>query len=78
MTSSKTYGIGILGLGIMGRRMAAHLQEHPRFRVVTGCGAGAAPSNQPGAYLMGRKTSPIDSGFWYRRRLRGHGLITTI
>jgi predicted dehydrogenase len=33
MTGSKTYGIGILGLGVMGRRMADALQNHPRFRV---------------------------------------------
>lgn len=29
-----TFGIGILGTGIMGRRMIAALQQHPRFRVV--------------------------------------------
>ena len=33
MTGSKTYGVGILGLGVMGRRMAEALQQHPRFRV---------------------------------------------
>ncbi len=35
MTGSKTFGVGILGLGVMGRRMAGRLQQHPRFRVVT-------------------------------------------
>jgi predicted dehydrogenase len=34
MTGSETYGVGILGLGVMGRRMAGRLQEHPRFRAV--------------------------------------------
>jgi predicted dehydrogenase len=34
MTGSKTYGVGILGLGVMGRRMADSLQSHPRFDVV--------------------------------------------
>jgi len=34
MTAPKTYGIGIIGLGIMGRRMAEALKQHPRFRVV--------------------------------------------
>lgn len=29
-----TFGIGILGTGIMGRRMMGALQQHPRFRVV--------------------------------------------
>lgn len=29
-----TFGIGILGTGIMGRKMLAALQQHPRFRVV--------------------------------------------
>lgn len=32
--SKDTFGIGILGTGIMGRRMLAALQQHPRFRVV--------------------------------------------
>jgi len=36
MTSSKSYGIGILGLGIMGREMAERLHNHPRFRLVSG------------------------------------------
>lgn len=35
MTSSKTYGIGVLGLGIMGREMAERLHNHPRFRIVS-------------------------------------------
>ena len=29
----KTYGIGVVGTGIMGRRMIAALSPHPRFRV---------------------------------------------
>ncbi len=29
----KTYGIGVVGTGIMGRRMMAALTPHPRFRV---------------------------------------------
>jgi predicted dehydrogenase len=33
MTPSKTYGVGILGLGVMGRRMAGRLRQHPRFSV---------------------------------------------
>ena len=34
MAASRTHGIGVLGLGIMGRRMAAALRDHPRFRIV--------------------------------------------
>lgn len=30
------YGVGMIGLGIMGRRMAAAMAAHPRFRVVCG------------------------------------------
>jgi len=33
MPQSKTYGVGILGLGVMGRRMADAMNAHPRFRV---------------------------------------------
>jgi predicted dehydrogenase len=33
MIGSKTYGVGILGLGVMGRRMADALQRHRRFHV---------------------------------------------
>jgi predicted dehydrogenase len=32
--SAARFGIGVIGTGIMGRRMIAALQEHPRFRVV--------------------------------------------
>jgi predicted dehydrogenase len=32
----KRYGIGIIGLGVMGREMAELLDVHPRFRVVAG------------------------------------------
>ena len=34
MAEPHRHGIGILGLGVMGREMAASLQRHPRFRVV--------------------------------------------
>jgi len=34
MAELRRHGIGILGLGVMGREMAASLQRHPRFRVV--------------------------------------------
>jgi predicted dehydrogenase len=34
MTATRRHGIGVLGLGIMGRRMVAALREHPRFRIV--------------------------------------------
>jgi predicted dehydrogenase len=34
MTGSKTYGIGILGLGVMGRRMVTAMRGNPRFRIV--------------------------------------------
>lgn len=37
-----TYGIGILGTGIMGRKMMAALQQHPRFRVVAAWDPDAA------------------------------------
>jgi predicted dehydrogenase len=32
----KRYGIGIIGLGVMGREMAELLDAHPRFQVVAG------------------------------------------
>jgi predicted dehydrogenase len=32
----KIYGVGIIGLGIMGRSMLANMAEHDRFRVVCG------------------------------------------
>ncbi len=31
--SSTTFGVGVVGTGIMGRRMLAALQQHPQFRV---------------------------------------------
>jgi predicted dehydrogenase len=34
MASPRIHGIGVLGLGIMGRRMVAALRDHPRFRIV--------------------------------------------
>jgi len=34
MAEQRRHGIGILGLGVMGREMVASLQRHPRFRVV--------------------------------------------
>jgi predicted dehydrogenase len=35
MATVRTHGIGVLGLGIMGRRMAAALRDHPSFRIVS-------------------------------------------
>lgn len=32
-TATAATGVGVLGTGIMGRRMLAALQQHPRFRV---------------------------------------------
>jgi predicted dehydrogenase len=32
----KSYGFGIIGLGVMGREMAENLSSHPRFHVVAG------------------------------------------
>lgn len=32
--SARRFGVGVLGTGIMGRRMLAALQQHPRFQVV--------------------------------------------
>ncbi len=32
----KSYGFGIIGLGVMGREMAENLAAHPRFHVVAG------------------------------------------
>lgn len=37
-----TYGIGLLGTGIMGRKMMAALQQHPRFSVVAAWDPDAA------------------------------------
>ena len=34
MSASNSWGIGIVGLGVMGRRMAEALDAHPAFRVV--------------------------------------------
>src|SRR5215510_7284316 len=34
MSINQVYGIGVLGLGIMGREMAERLHGHPRFRIV--------------------------------------------
>ena len=33
MTTSRRFGIGLIGAGIMARRMAAALQQHPRFHI---------------------------------------------
>jgi len=35
MASAAQHGIGVIGLGIMGREMADRLGAHPRFRIVT-------------------------------------------
>src|SRR4051794_25894716 len=35
MATERIHGIGVLGLGIMGRRMVAALRDHPRFRIVS-------------------------------------------
>jgi predicted dehydrogenase len=32
----KSYGFGIIGLGVMGQEMAENLNDHPRFHVVAG------------------------------------------
>lgn len=36
LTGSNMHGIGIIGLGIMGRRVAEAMQAHPKFRVTAG------------------------------------------
>lgn len=46
-TASRPWGIGLLGLGVMGRRMAQALQAHPGFRIVAGFDP-AAPADLPG------------------------------
>jgi predicted dehydrogenase len=55
MTTLKTYGIGIIGLGIMGQRMAEALKQHPRFRVV-----GAYDPASPAGSDLGRVTAPAE------------------
>jgi predicted dehydrogenase len=42
-TPTRTYGVGVIGLGVMGRAMAEAMAAHPRFRVV----AGFDPAIQP-------------------------------
>lgn len=41
-TARAPWGIGLLGLGVMGRRMAQALQAHPGFRIVAGFDPAAA------------------------------------
>jgi len=55
MTDAKTYGIGIIGLGIMGSRMAEALKQHPRFRVV-----GAYDPAPPAGSDLSRVTAPAE------------------
>jgi predicted dehydrogenase len=55
VTNQKIYGIGIIGLGVMGREMAAELQAHPRFRVV-----GAYDPAPPDGSDLGRATAPTE------------------
>src|SRR5690348_8881747 len=45
----RRYGIGVLGLGIMGREMAERLHHHPRFRIVSAF--DPAPPTVAGLYL---------------------------
>lgn len=51
-TASRPWGIGLLGLGVMGRRMAQALQAHPGFRIVAGFDP-AAPADVPGVPRLG-------------------------
>jgi predicted dehydrogenase len=43
----KTHGIGIIGLGVMGREMADNLAAHPRFDVKAGFDPARPPVNFP-------------------------------
>ena len=53
--TEKIYGVGILGLGIMGRKMAATLQRHPRFRVVGAFDPAPAEGSD-----LGRAATPAE------------------
>jgi len=53
----KVYGVGIIGMGIMGRNMLASMVEHDRFRVVCGWDPSAqatasAQEQQPGLSIL--------------------------
>ncbi|MFZ5791339.1 MAG: Gfo/Idh/MocA family protein [Pseudomonadota bacterium] len=41
----RTYGVGIIGLGVMGRAMAEAMAAHPRFRVVAGFDPAIGPED---------------------------------
>jgi len=56
MAEPRRHGIGILGLGVMGREMAASLQRHPRFRVV----GAYDPAPAAGAAINVPRTSSPD------------------
>jgi hypothetical protein len=50
-TARAPWGIGLIGLGVMGRRMAQALQAHPGFRIVAGFDPAAA--EVPGVPRLG-------------------------
>jgi predicted dehydrogenase len=55
--SMKIYGVGIIGLGIMGRSMLASMAEHDRFRVVCGWdpkaeSTGSAKDQHPAVNIL--------------------------
>lgn len=52
------FGIGILGTGIMGRRMMAALQQHPRFRVVATWDPDADALHAALAHAPGARPAP--------------------
>ena len=57
-----TFGIGILGTGIMGRRMMGVLQQHPRFRVVAAWDPDPRALHSALAHAPGMSPAPdVDS-----------------